>query len=46
MWKELRSSEEMLCRGEGLGCLVVVLQVLILDMELQAHSSATGGVEI
>lgn len=31
---------------EGLACLVVVLQVLILDMELQAHSSATGGVEI
>lgn len=31
------------CRVQGLGWLVVVLQVLILDMELQAHSSATGG---
>lgn len=32
----------MLCRVEGLGWLLVVLQVLILDVELQAHSSATG----
>lgn len=30
-------------RLEGLGRLLVVLQVLILDVELQAHSSATGG---
>lgn len=27
---------------EGLDWLLVVLQVLILDMELQAHSSASG----